>query len=300
MDLGISICPIDVTGSELHNSTADGIAFMGTSLIVQGTTIDGSGGNGIRCEGGTCAISDSRINGNQLIGISGSGTTLTVSRSSLTENRQGGISFGGGRYDITNNFVFRNGNDADATFGGIRLEAPDESSRVEHNTIVFNDMAVGLNPVKAGGLFCVNNAAPNNLIYNNFEGNNSQPNAQTGGNCNLSGSLVVNGNGTNEMHFVSPISAPVDYHIADAFSPAVNAGVVSNVSDDIDKDPRSDGLPDIGADEVVSDRARSRRPFLTNDPADDHCVGTRVRATIAPCAGSSRLSPSFRRSHPPM
>jgi hypothetical protein len=42
-----------------------------------------------------------------------------------------------------------------------------------------------------------------------------------------------------------------DYHLASAKSPAVDVGVVGALIDDADGDPRSDGAPDVGADELV-------------------------------------------------
>jgi hypothetical protein len=55
------------------------------------------------------------------------------------------------------------------------------------------------------------------------------------------------------FNFVQAYSLPFDYHLRDAQSAAVNAGTVGStpVADDIDGDPRSDGLPDLGADEFV-------------------------------------------------
>ncbi|MBA2539306.1 MAG: hypothetical protein H0V17_06710 [Deltaproteobacteria bacterium] len=115
---------------------------------------------------------------------------------------------------------------------------------------MFNDSDPVANPAFAGGLFCRNAVAPNNLVYNNFAGNNMMANSQVGGTCNLSGSLVANGDGTNQMQFVAPITEPFDYHLANSLSPAVNAGTPGSVSEDFDGNPRSD-LPDVGADELV-------------------------------------------------
>ena len=40
------------------------------------------------------------------------------------------------------------------------------------------------------------------------------------------------------------------FRLRNAIAP-VNAGAPGEVSDDFDQDPRSDGLPDIGADELA-------------------------------------------------
>lgn len=60
---------------------------------------------------------------------------------------------------------------------------------------------------------------------------------------------VLNGNGTNEMHFVSPVGGTFDYHLADALSPAANTGSTGEVLNDVDGEVRPNGLPDVGADE---------------------------------------------------
>ncbi len=243
---------VEVSDSDLADSTADGIFVMGSMLRVSRTKIQGSALDGIRCLTATCVISDSTIERNQQIGIEATTSArLEVARSSVSGNLQGGISSVAGSFDIANNFVFRNGNSKDAKFGGIRLDVTNGASRVEHNTIVFNDSDPFASPSFAGGLFCKGAGGHNNLIYNNFAGNNTASNAQTGGTCTLEGSLILNGNGTNEMHFLSPIAEPFDYHLADPQSPAANGGVPSTVTDDADREPRTDGLPDIGADELT-------------------------------------------------
>lgn len=90
----------------------------------------------------------------------------------------------------------------------------------------------------------------NNLIANNFRGNEFDASAQKGGTCTFTGSKVLASDST--AHFVSPIAEPFDYHLADAQSEAVNVGILSNspITEDFDGDARSDGMPDVGADEL--------------------------------------------------
>ncbi len=241
-------CTVTIEDSELMDSTQHGIASTGGSLTVTGTRIERSQGNGIVCASSVCAVRQSAIREGQQIGIDATPQSLQVTRSEITANKQGGLRSLGGSCDITNNFVFRNGNDKNGTFGGMRLEPGSGMKRIEHNTIVFNDSDPFASPAFAGGLFCKNAGAPNNLIYNNAAGNNTMPNSQTGGVCNFTGSLIVNGNGTNELHFVSPIVVPFNYHLADELSPAANAGMATTVTEDFDGAPRGNP-PDIGADE---------------------------------------------------
>ncbi len=254
--ISASSCKLTVSDADLNNSTAEGIVAVAngsssTLTTITNTRIRGSASHGIRLDAGSCSINATTVTGSQQIGVTAINTTLSVQRSLVASNRRGGVSrTGAGTFDVTNNFVFRNGNDADGEFGGLRLISTTGVNKVQHNTIAYNDSDPTASPLYAGGLYCADAAAPGNLIYNNFAGNNTQPNAQVGGSCDTSTSLVSNGNGTNEMHFVAPLIVPFDYHLADALSPAVNTGPATDVNVDFDGQPRPNGLPDVGADEL--------------------------------------------------
>ena len=250
-------CKTVIENSELNNSAADGIAASnlsvgGPSISLAGTKIRNSVGHGLRVAhgGGSASVTSSEISGGMQLGIAADNTALVVSRSIISRNRRGGISLmGQATYDITNNFVFRNGNDGDGDFGGMRL-APISvgSNRVRHNTIAFNDCRVDATPSYAGGLYCTNGVAPNNLVFNNYAGNATQPNAQYAGNCDTAGSMIDIG--TASVHFVSPIAEPFDYHLANVSSAAMDVGTPSDVNVDFDGQPRPLGQPDVGADEL--------------------------------------------------
>ncbi|MBA2540771.1 MAG: hypothetical protein H0V17_14120, partial [Deltaproteobacteria bacterium] len=127
-------CSTSITDSQFIGSLQHGITASEGSLTVTGTRVEGSAGHGIVCTTATCSITTSRIIGNQLVGVDATPIALELGRSVLTENVQGGVRTIGGTCDITNNFVFRNGNDADGTFGGMRLEpSAGGSHRIEHN-----------------------------------------------------------------------------------------------------------------------------------------------------------------------
>ena len=249
-------CTFSITDSELNNSSAEGIITgdgngATPATTIRGTKIRNSVGNGIRVTGGACSITTSLVTGGMQMGVAADSVKLSIERSIVSHNRAGGISLmgSGSSYDITNNFVFRNGNDANGAFGGLRL-APTSSgnNKVRHNTITFNDSQVDANPLYAGGLYCTNGTAANNLIFANYAGNTTQPNAQFAGNCDTTGSIIDNG-GT-QMHFVSPIAAPFDYHLANVASPAIDVAISSDVSVDFDGQARPNGQPDVGADEL--------------------------------------------------
>ena len=241
-----------VTDSDLLDSLSNGInAAFGGELTVIGSRITGSATNGVNSTGQRLIIIRSTINGNQYLGVRASVQTLTIHRSTVSSNRGGGISGTGGIFDITNNFVFRNGNDTNSEFGGLRLDTNLPGNRVIQNTIVRNDSNPLANPLYAGGFFCRGGGSfVNNLIVNNFAGAADQHNAQIGGTCDLTGSQISNEDVTSK--FVSPVALPFNYHLADMSSRAVNSGIIGPApeTEDFDGDLRNDGAPDVGADEL--------------------------------------------------
>jgi hypothetical protein len=245
-------CMTSVAASELDMSTALGIdsSNNGTLRVVE-SSITGSTDTAIRMNGGELTIERCTIAENQGMGVDATTQQLAVRRSMFYSNRLGGISSVNGVFDVTNNFVYRNGNAGNALFGGLRLDTYLAGNRFEHNTVVRNDAEYGATPVYAGGVFCKGGGSTkNNLITNNFYGNEFDPSAQVGGTCTFSGSLIDASD--DAVHFARPIEEPFDYHLADAQSTAVNTGVLGTppITDDFDGDPRDDGMPDMGADEL--------------------------------------------------
>lgn len=232
-------------------SPSDGIlATAGGDLLLTNTKISGSALNGVNSMGQHLTILGATISDNGDLGIRATVQVLAIHKSAILSNHGGGVSGLGGISDITNNFICRNGNDTSGEFGGLRLDTTLPGNRVIHNTIDRNDSNPLANPRYAGGFFCRGGGSYiNNLIVNNFAGSATQLNAQTGGTCDLTGSQVANDD--ISAHFVSSLTFPFNYHLADASSSAVNAGTAGPApeTEDFDGDPRSDGHPDVGADE---------------------------------------------------
>ncbi|MGN6110213.1 MAG: right-handed parallel beta-helix repeat-containing protein [Kofleriaceae bacterium] len=249
--IGLSECTsATIVEAELIDSTSDGIDASGTPVEITASRIEGSAGNGIRAQGGQVAVHRSVIDKNRLHGVLAMSGSLSIHRSHVFENHSGGISATSGTFDITNNFIYRNGNAVDARFGGLHLDTFTSGNRVHHNTIVRNDCDVVATPVLAGGIYCRGGVGRNNLISNNFRGNADGTNAQVGGTCDLAGSRI---NSDDAMwRFVSPTDVPFDLHLANRASPAVDVGIAlpEPLTEDIDGQPRSDGEPDVGADEL--------------------------------------------------
>jgi len=149
---------------------------------------------------------------------------------------------------ITNNFVFRNGDQDSGSFGGINLAvATAGPSRLELNTIVDNRARSGA--TRSGGVICdiVGFVAANNVIARNSVGGNSTAaTAQTLGVCVYPTSKIqadVVG-----LSFSSPDTSPFDYHVS------MGSSVIDQAASaiDVDGDGRPQGAAnDIGADEVT-------------------------------------------------
>jgi hypothetical protein len=180
------------------------------------------------------------------------GGTLRVSRSTISNNNKGGISASGGvTFDITNCFIFWNGDDT-ADIGGVSLTGtPVGASVFSFNTVVDN--RIRNTDFSAGGVLCdiPSFDASNNIIVRNFRNNMSgQSNSNTAGQCMQLTSTVMSA--VSPLKFVSPDSTPYNYHLKQGSSAIDQATTPSTLAVDIDDDFRPQGnARDQGADEVV-------------------------------------------------
>jgi hypothetical protein len=191
------------------------------------------------------------VSGNIGGGIAASGGTLTVSRSTIASNPGGGIVMTGlgTLFTITNNFIYRNGNNATASAGGLSL-IPTGASSLEFNTIVDNQAKVS--STSAGGVFCdqMGFTAAHNIIFRNTGGTSG--NVQTVGVCTYGDSFIMPGASIvdNAPGFAHPNESPFDYHLTAASPKTIvdAAGPCTGV--DFDGDTRPIGPAcDLGADE---------------------------------------------------
>lgn len=216
----------------------------------------GATGTGISLQNGNTAVvrlERLKITGNGGTGVSASGGTLALSKSTVSGNAGGGISLtgSGAIFTITNNFIYRNGNNTTAAFGGVDLGVTSAGpSRLEFNTIVDNQATSG--PLNAGGVRCsaTSFAAPNNIIARNLVGaSTTDSNAQTLGACTYPTSTVAST--LSGLAFAQADSTPFDYHLTAGSMAIDKATTPTTVTDDIDGDPRPQGAaPDQGADEL--------------------------------------------------
>jgi hypothetical protein len=255
--VSVTLIGADLDGDGAPTTTLD--ANGGAGVIVQGgstigleqvTITSGSGGLGgdaVNCAGSASTVLLRRV---QLTGNSGSGIdsdecTFTATQSVIADNNGGGIVNTGGSFTITNNFIFRNGDD-DEDVGGCKLD-PDGASSFEFNTVVYN-LTVG-GGTRAGGVVCDDGTftANNNVIYANTTGGVQK---QTVGDCDFGTSRQEDEAAGNPLGFVSPTVLPFNYHLVDG-SPLIGEAGPSDIALDVDGDLRPGNGADLGADQFV-------------------------------------------------
>jgi len=242
-------CLLEIADSELNDSLAEGIVASAGTTTITGARIEGSASHGVRVVAAPVTVRSCTISRNAEIGVTVVGGLMIVERSKISGNRRGGLSSVSGGFDVTNNIVVYNGASSVASFGGMRLESASSGNRVQHNTVARNDSDFDATPILAGGVYCIGAVASNNLVVNNFRGNTTLPNAQVGGSCDFSDSLVAESAAAG-MFRADGTNMVDGYYLDSPTSLAVSAGVASGVTVDIDGQARSDGMPDLGADEL--------------------------------------------------
>lgn len=268
----VSIYDLEITNGTGVNNPGISIPSGGSpKLTLTRVTVDSNQGAGIASSGGLLTVFQSTISGNQAGGISATGGVLTVSRSTITNNPGGAVSLVGGSlvlsqsdvtlnqvggisvsgagvtFDITNNFIYRNGDPDGGTFGGLSLGiAVAGSNRLEFNTIMDNRSSIN-----SGGVVC--NApvfsAPNNIIARNALGmSTTAMGAQVSPNgCTYPTSRVQSD--TTGLAFVHPdVPGPFDYRLTSTSNAIDQAFTPSMIMIDHDGKSRPVGSEkDIGA-----------------------------------------------------
>lgn len=252
----VKIYDLEVTGAS-GVSGADGIQLTpnggAPKLTLTRVNVTGNQGGGITASGGTLVVSQSTVSGNAGGGIACSGGALTVSQSIVSTNQGGGIAVmgTGATFDVTNNYVFRNGDPDNGTFGGVNLGiATAGGNRFEFNTVVDNRASAGA--TRVGGVLCdiAAFAAANNIVArNSVGGSTTGTNAQTLGGCTYPTSKIQND--VSGLALASPDMAPYSYKLTTGSSAIDQATTSSPIVVDYDGDVRPQGpQKDIGADEL--------------------------------------------------
>ncbi|MCP4544200.1 MAG: DUF11 domain-containing protein [Chloroflexi bacterium] len=230
----------------------DGTATLNGNTISSNTS-NGHGG-GVHGEGtliGNTVTSNTAYgNGG---GVHGGGTLIGNIISGNTADQGGGLFLEGGDATLTNNVIADN----QANNNGSGLYIQSASARLLHTTIARNTGGDGSGMHIGDGSAVLTNTILVSHTVGVYVAN---------GEAKLEGTLWGSGAWANETDwdgdgtiitgtvdlwgdpaFVNPDAR--DYHIT-LDSAAVDAGVDAGVPDDMDGDPRTDGYPDIGADEL--------------------------------------------------
>ncbi|MBA3540132.1 MAG: right-handed parallel beta-helix repeat-containing protein, partial [Deltaproteobacteria bacterium] len=123
-DLGAKL-DRDGDGAILNVSSSGADVKIYDLEITGASGVAGANGIDLSPNGGMPKMTLTRVKvyGNQGVGISASGGFLTVSQSTISSNVGGGIYVGGSgaTFNITNNFIFRNGDQDNGVYGGINI-----------------------------------------------------------------------------------------------------------------------------------------------------------------------------------
>jgi uncharacterized repeat protein (TIGR01451 family) len=254
------------SGNMLRNNVVtsnsiDGLTLYGSDSTLYDNVIASNSGRGV-----SLRYSDATLDGNT-ISLNGDGGLFLFRSNPMLDGNA--ITFntadiGGGLYldesdaILTNNLIAAN---QVITAGG-GLYVVDSSPRLLHNTLARNGGGDGSGVYVISQWWISNVALTNTILVSHTVGIT----VAAGSTATLEGTLWGSGDWANDTDwggdgtivtgavnawgdpaFVDPDAG--DYHISPG-SAAVNAGVDAGVPDDIDGDLRSDGYPDIGADEL--------------------------------------------------
>jgi hypothetical protein len=259
-DVAIASRTVDVIGygSDLRSSS-NGYAITSSGATgdvrIYGLDVHDSPG-GVSCDGGaatsTTALSliDVTVRANGAMkGAYAAHCDIALSRCLVSSNTGGGLDTFEAGFDVTNSVFTDNG--VTGIFGAVRLTGPRTTpARFAFNTVTGNRSGASGFP----GVNCTSTGVTLPAFHSNIISDNT----------GSSGSVQVSGGPecTYEYSLINPVFAgdenrtgdpglTADFHIP-AASPARDQGLpASGVDLDRDRDPRDDGLPDIGADEYV-------------------------------------------------
>jgi hypothetical protein len=248
-------------GTKLTSTTPNTVPLRvdgGIDVEVRDLTVTGvlgTSGNGIVATGGArLGLVRVDVANNGGLGVEVSGGKLTMTSSSISFNGGGGVSVrSAATFDLTNNFIFRNGVAETSSLGGLELSVgPSPQNRLEFNTIADNRSLI-----ISGGVICnvPGFAAANNLIIrNSLAGSTTIANAQTAGGCSYPTSRIQ-GDLTDVLFKDPEPPAPYDYGLLAGSKSIDQAMTTSTVELDFQGDPRPQGdQKDMGADEYNPSR----------------------------------------------
>jgi hypothetical protein len=211
--------------------------------------------NGIQCSSARLVADGIEVRGNDGNGISSVACELVLRNSSISENTTGGVSVSGGRVVIVNNVIVDNGSNTMSSYGGLRIDVgTDVASVVQSNTVMGNNATI------SDGVTC---AIPGITVLNTIIFGDATK-VRVAGTCTFDHTLYGPDDpgamlGTARGNMLVPamgdfnFEAPGDYHIKSdsvAKGKGTTTGLAAEAMTDVDGQPRPQGAPDVGADEI--------------------------------------------------
>jgi hypothetical protein len=239
---------------ENNGGAPDGIRCLDSStvLTVRNAEIHNNDRRGISAGSCTVTVIGSNIHDNQDYGVYALGTELTVTDSEIEGNENGGIRLQSAAFRLINNYIIDNGA-SNAQTGGVSIE---NASGLMFQEFLFNTVAGNQSDSNqpASGVRCdVDNGSNPTVVGNIVYDNTGASNQTSGNNCsweysNIEDVLAAGTNISALPQFLGANSG--NYHIGGT-SPCIDQ-VMTTTGIEFDFDgERRDGLPDIGADEIV-------------------------------------------------
>lgn len=249
---------IDRDGNGLTLAITSGADVRLERLAVN-NGVNNTSADGISCASSTLVADGIEVHNNNGTGIVGDNCKLTLRNSIVSSNDEGGISVqGSDRAVIVNNVIVGNGG-VSSPFGGVRVASADPATSViQSNTIASN---IANATTQSDGIEClVPGVTVRNMIIHG-----TSDRFRVAGACAFvnvlfgptdNGARLTGASNTlvaNDAAYKFVDAATRNFHIA-ADSVAKGQGTVTGLAPeamtDIDGQPRPQGMPDVGADEI--------------------------------------------------
>ena len=226
---------LEITGARSGpNGSGNGIEVAdnngGAKLRLLRTVLSNHDVSGVNGDSLVIEASETTFRNNLSHGVRLIDSRGTFERCSAFSNAGAGLFLDAGLYVVRNSFLYRNQK-------GIEIFPSEVGNVIEFTTIADNTNV---------GIACISDGISTGVFPNNILARNTMN--TVGASCTYPSSHLV-GSDVSGLRFLSPNTAPFDYHIMMG-SIAIDAAGPSDVMVDFDGDPRPSDAADVGADEL--------------------------------------------------